>query len=181
MVEPAHKIEAWFDGAFDAEGRAGYGYIIAQDNHVVFTGSGYVGSGPGVDSMAAEYSACIAVMRYFLANKIERAKVRGDCRSVIDALANLPSVPLHHREMASQLAVLQGRLPGVKLKWIPRSYNGQADTLASAALRNFVSMEKWGDLNNTRKRPNPSKKQKPAPGIRRKARRVLARLIICLS
>lgn len=181
MRTPTPQVEAWFDGALDSDARAGYGFVIARDDRVVFTASGYVGAGAGVDSMTAEYAGCVAVLRYLAAHGIERAVICGDCRSLVEAQADLAHVSPRHREAACQIAVLSARLPQVNLKWIPRSYNGQADQLASAALKNFVSMEKWGDLGNTRKQPKQRKKQKPAPRIRKRARRTLSRLIDLIS
>jgi hypothetical protein len=154
--------------------------MIANNDHVVLTCGGYIGT--GFDSITAEYAGLDALLRYLIADGITRAVVHGDCAAVIAGVQGACRVMPQHEASTDLIVASLALLPFVKLKWIPRNLNSQAHILASAAQRNHATMRSWGDCNNGNSNGQPTiqpatKPMKRCARIRRKMRQFLASII----
>ena len=123
---------AWFDGsARPNPGQCGIGAVLRGPD------------GPGVElalqagygnSSEAEYRALIAVLEAALEHGACDLTVYGDSRVVIDdvngpdALA-APSLAAYR----TRVRTLATRIPGLRLRWVPRHKNLEADALSQRA------------------------------------------------
>lgn len=171
MIRPDGRTQAWFDGSCAEDGRMSYGFVVAQDHRVVFSGSGFAGV-MRPDSQIAELSGLIATLRWLMAHRITRAKVFGDCSTVIDVVrGRTRRVRPRHRAYVDEARALLAQLPRVRLVWVPRSFNANASVLATVARENYATLERWGHATNERRARAPRSR-----GLRRTLRRWLARL-----
>jgi ribonuclease HI len=95
----------------------------------------YLGHGPHLTHEIAEYAGLLIVLRFLLAEGIQWATVYGDSRMVIQQVSGevkarrgiyLPQYEESHALIA--------RLPDVRLVWISRGQNIEADRLSKEAL-----------------------------------------------
>jgi ribonuclease HI len=128
----ASAWRAWFDGsARPNPGRCGIGARLVGPRGEVVELSEPAGYG---NSSEAEYLALIAVLEAALAQRAFDLTVYGDSRVVIDDVAAPVSkgaaslAPLRARVHA-----LLARLPGARLRWVPRHKNMDADALSQRA------------------------------------------------
>jgi ribonuclease HI len=87
----------------------------------------------------AEYAGAIAVLRFLIREGIQWATVYGDSRMVIQQLngqikAKLGVYIPQYREAQE----LRAKLPDVRLVWISRGQNTEADTLSKEPLKPFL-------------------------------------------
>lgn len=131
-------IEAWFDGAVEPRnpgGHGGFGIVVKRDGLLIYSEAIYMGRWPSLSNNCAEYAGCIAVLRYFIREKVEQAVVYGDADLIVEQLSGRwkvkggAYVPYFHEAYA-----LKNQLPGVSLVWIPREQNGEADELSKQAV-----------------------------------------------
>lgn len=87
------KIEAWFDGCCEPVNPGGYaawGALVKIDGAKVWEDGMLVGNGPAMSNNVAEYSGCLAAMRFInahLGNQLAPTlHVRGDSKLVINQL-----------------------------------------------------------------------------------------------
>ena len=136
---------AYFDGACEPVnpgGIATYGAVIFHDRDRVWACSEVYYPEPGRERQTsnniAEYSGFLAVLRWFIDQRLTDAEimVRGDSKLVIKQMfgswriKNALYVPLalQGRQMLTQFSNINGL-------WIPRDQNPLADELAKAAQR----------------------------------------------
>lgn len=131
-------IEAWFDGAVEPVnpgGHGGFGVVVKRDGAVVYSEATYLGRWPSLSNNCAEYAGCIAVLRYLIREGIGGGVVYGDAKLIINQLNGIWKVksgaylPYFHEAHA-----LKSQLPDLKLIWIPREQNAEADTFSKAAV-----------------------------------------------
>jgi len=143
MTSPL-RVEAWFDGAvepFNPGGHGGYGALVKLDGRTVWRESKYIGSGPQVSSNVAEYCGAIACMTYLLAltfvrERVSSAVLRGDSMLVIKQLDGIWRVKSGlYMPFYREAVRLRSQLPSVRLEWVPRDQNSEADELSKQALR----------------------------------------------
>jgi ribonuclease HI len=122
---------AWFDGsARPNPGRCGIGAVLKGPNDEHIEICRYVGHG---DSSDAEYSALIATLEMAVQLQVISLVVYGDSRVVIDDVklaTGTASNLLGHRTRAQ---FLMSQLHMVRLCWIPRHKNLEADMLSQRA------------------------------------------------
>lgn len=172
-MTPDGRVQAWYDGSCSDDGHISFGFIVAQDHHVVFSGSGFHGV-TRRDPQVAELAGLIATLRWLAAHGITRAKVYGDCSGMIATVAGRTRRVLpRHRAHVDEARALLAQLPNVKLVWVARSFNANANALATRARENYATLERWGNATNDR-RTRPTRKK--ATGLRRWIRRLLARI-----
>ena len=134
-------VRAWFDGACwpNPGGHGGYGALVKRHDQVIYSRAVYMGHGPHVSNNVAEYGGVIAVLRYLLQEGIEWATVYGDSQMVIQQLTGKikarRGLYLPYYQEAREL---MARLPDVRLVWISRGRNTEADRLSKDAVANYV-------------------------------------------
>jgi ribonuclease HI len=129
-------IIAHFDGSCDPNpgGVCTYGFIVWRDRHKLTEGRGVAAPpGPGATSNVAEYFGCIRVLEWLRYEKTtEPIVIRGDSQLVLRQLQGRYQVrspllaPLYWRTRE-----LLSELPNVRLEWVPRERNVDADRLAA--------------------------------------------------
>lgn len=174
---PGGKIQVWFDGSCDADGRSAYAFIVASDHRVVFSAGGFhERRAVPFDASVGDYAALLCALKFLLAHDITHATVFGDSTGVIETASGRLRARSRHRVYVDEARALLARLPRVRLIWIPRSFNGHASTLARAAMRNHTTLDAWGDPATLRRKVKPTDKGRAAK-LRRKARQLLTRVI----
>jgi ribonuclease HI len=134
-------VRGWFDGACwpNPGGHCGYGALVKRHDVPILSKAVYMGHGAHLSHEIAEYAGAIEVLRFLLSAGIGSATVYGDSRMVIQQLNGLIS-PRHgayvrHYHEARALRV---QLPSVRLVWISRGLNTEADALSRQPLRTFL-------------------------------------------
>jgi ribonuclease HI len=139
---------AYFDGLcepINPGGVATYGIVIKQGGRTLFEESGLAYAKPWTDESSnnvAEYSAAIRALEWLKKNDAQGSPVilRGDSRLIINQLKGEFKVkakrilPLYRQ--ASKLISEFGNL---KLEWVDRSKNSEADRLSRMAYRKYRS------------------------------------------
>lgn len=123
----------WFDGsALPNPGRIGIGGVLKgpQGRSVEMSAAAGIG-----DSSAAEYLALIALLETGLREGAAQLVIYGDSRVVIDDIAAPENAGIrslaHH---AQRVRTLIAQIGDVRLQWIPRARNADADRLSRQAL-----------------------------------------------
>jgi len=127
-------IELWFDGICEPQnpgGHGGFGMLVKRDGETIHQEAHYVGRWPTLSNNCTEYAGAIAALRYCLTNQITEATIYGDADMIIKQLegkwrAHEGAYTPYYLEAMT----LRQRVPGIKLKWIPREMNGEADELS---------------------------------------------------
>lgn len=124
-----------FDGSCDPNpgGRCSYGVVVWRDGRKVHEDRGIAAPpGPGATSNVAEYTGCIRALEWLRYERgAEPMVLRGDSELILKQLTGRYKVkspllaPLYWRARA-----LLAEIPGVRLEWIPRERNRDADRLA---------------------------------------------------
>jgi ribonuclease HI len=128
---PAGTWSAWFDGsARPNPGRCGIGAILKgpDGEHVEICRD--VGHG---DSSDAEYSALIATLEMAVQMRALSLIVYGDSQVVIDDVNQHVGVTSNLIEHRVRAQFLMRQLHTVRLCWIPRHKNAEADVLSQRA------------------------------------------------
>jgi ribonuclease HI len=131
-------VKAWFDGTCqpNPHGDAACGAIVKRNDVTIFSSSRYLGRGPKISNHVAEFAAIAIVFRFLLAEGIGTATVYGDSHLVIGTLQDeirAKAGSLYAEQYREALSLRQ-KLPNVRLAWISRGQNIEADKLARAAL-----------------------------------------------
>jgi ribonuclease HI len=124
---------AWFDGsARPNPGRCGIGALLRGPDGVAVELALPVGHG---NSSEAEYLALIALLETAVAQGAHELTVYGDSRVVIDDVTGpgLYAAPAL-ADYRSRVHALLAHLPDVRLRWVPRHKNLEADALSQRAL-----------------------------------------------
>jgi ribonuclease HI len=137
-----------FDGIFwgvpgssdpaNTAGFMGYGWLIFRGQTLVAKGHGVFARGKDANSSIAEYLALIEGLEALLDMGVseERVGIFGDAKGIIDQMIGRSSVnsprirPLYRRAMK-----LASRFSHLRLRWMPRRHNREADQLTRRAMR----------------------------------------------
>jgi ribonuclease HI len=155
VVSDVIWIEVHFDGLcqpYNPGGIACYAFIIKQllpqqQQQTIYTEHGLATAEPFTDNASnnvAEYTAVIKALEWLLVNRPESCKtqtivVKGDSQLVIYQIKGkykvkaIRIIPLHQRVMS-----LISRFKNMKIEWIPREQNKEADRLSYEAYRQFL-------------------------------------------
>lgn len=137
-------IEAYFDGLCDPNpgGVATYGFIIKRNGKKIDEGHGLAGTPktPQATNNVAEYTGLIKALEWMRAHKIkDEIVVRGDSDLVIKQVKG------EYKVKSALLAPLHGRvkelledLPEVRLEWVQRELNADADRLTNLAYAEYT-------------------------------------------
>lgn len=130
---------AHFDGSCDPNpgGRCAYGFVVWRDGRRIHDGRGLAAPpGPGATNNVAEYTGCIRALEWLrYEDRSSEIVLRGDSELVLRQIQGRYKVkspllaPLYWR-----VRELLQEFPRLRLEWIPREQNGDADRLASSAL-----------------------------------------------
>ena len=124
-----------FDGSCDPNpgGRCTYGFVAWRDGKKIHEGRGVAAPpGPGATNNVAEYTGCIRAMEWLRYENLKEPMVlRGDSELILKQLKGEYKVkspllaPLYWRARE-----LFAELPTLRLQWVPRHENADADRLA---------------------------------------------------
>jgi|SRR5579872_1170196 len=146
ITGPNQTYHANFDGLCEPVnpgGIATYGVIIRKGSEPVFQESGLAFAKPWTKEASnnvAEYSAAIKVLQWFKENGLQEAHIiiRGDSRLIINQLrgefkVKAPRIVGLYRQASKLLS----EFTDIKLEWVDRSRNSEADLLSRMAYRKF--------------------------------------------
>ena len=135
-------VKAWFDGTCqpNPHGHAACGAIVKRNNVTILSSSRYLGHGAEISNHVAEFAAIAVVFRFLLAEGIGTATVYGDSRLVIGTLQDeiRPKAVSLYAEHYREALSLRQKLPNVRLAWISRGQNLDADRLARQAILPYL-------------------------------------------
>jgi ribonuclease HI len=137
-------IEAYFDGLCEPNpgGVATYGFVIKRDGKKIHEGHGLAGTpkSPQATNNVAEYTGLIKALEWILEQKLKEAiLVRGDSDLIVKQVQGLYKVksgllaPLH-----GQVRELLEKLPGIRIEWVERARNADADRLTNLAYAEYT-------------------------------------------
>jgi ribonuclease HI len=129
---PATAWRAWFDGsARPNPGRCGIGALLLGPNGELVELSQFAGFG---NSSEAEYRALIALLETAVANDAHELTIYGDSLVVVDDVNGTDdaAAPVLQPYRAA-VHTLISQLGDVRLRWVPRHKNTQADALSQRA------------------------------------------------
>lgn len=173
-------MRGWFDASLDTEGRTGIGFVVTSGDRVVATCSAILEPGQCCDSMAAEFSALDALLRYMVTlEPTGPIVVRGDCSTALVFAQGQRNAGECYQRHVARIMIARALLPPVTFEWIQRSENAQADLLARAALRHYRKMDPQAKPTPPSVGPPPAKARctTRTAKIRRRARQLLTRVI----
>mgnify|MGYP001618610179 CR=1 FL=1 len=122
----------WFDGCcLGNPGPMGAGAVVQGEGDRKVLSKAF---GRGTNNQA-EYHGLILGLRHALAMGAERVTVHGDSQLVLRQLDGRYAVKADGlRALHDEAKGLLGRFTQVKLEWVPRERNGEADEASRAAL-----------------------------------------------
>jgi len=137
-------IEAYFDGLCEPNpgGVATYGFVIKRDGKKIDEGHGLAGTPktPQATNNVAEYTGLIKALEWLVAHKTKGPViVRGDSDLIVRQVKGEYKVksgllaPLH-----AQVRELLEELPDLRLEWIQRERNVEADRLTNLAYAEYT-------------------------------------------
>lgn len=140
-----------FDGLCEPRnpgGIATYGVIVRKGNETVFEDSGLAFAKPWskeASNNVAEYSAAIRALEWLSKSQLQKSPVvlRGDSRLIINQLRGEFKVKAPRlRELHLRAMSLLKEFSDLKLEWVDRSRNAEADLLSRRAYYRFKSETK---------------------------------------
>lgn len=135
-------ITIYFDGLcqpVNPGGVATYGYVVYHNNEVIKKGYGVIGEGKGMTNNVAEYTALKKALEWVNSQGIrDKITIKGDSQLVINQLKGKWKV----KSQTSKRFVPQIREllkdKEVKMVWIPREKNEEADRLCNVAYQEYI-------------------------------------------
>ena len=139
-------IEVWIDGScypVNPGGTACAGYVIKRKGQTIAKGSKIVGKGKEMTNNVAEYTALIAVLEELRKRQLhnEEIIIKSDSQLLVNQINGNWKVksqllyPLY-REAKKQIANYN-----LKIKWIPRELNEEADEMSRIAFKSYSIKE----------------------------------------
>jgi ribonuclease HI len=145
------RLYVYFDGLCEPKnpgGVATYGLTIQSDGEVVFEDCGLADAKPWTDEASnnvAEYSAVIRALEWLDKNNKHSASIilRGDSKLIVNQLKgefkvkSLRIIELHHRAKR-----LLSRFENLRIEWVDRNLNEEADRLSRIAYKRYIQEDK---------------------------------------
>lgn len=134
------KITVWYDGAcepINPGGHAGYGFVIKEEEKILYSFSGYLSPGHNTSNNVAEYMGLISALEWLLRNGHGKDQVRffGDNMMTVNQMNGRwkarKGIYIPFYRLAKGLGK---RFKDLFFTWIPREENGEADELSKAEL-----------------------------------------------
>lgn len=135
-------ITIYFDGLcqpVNPGGVATYGYAIYRNGRAIKKGCRVVGEGSGMTNNVAEYSALKRALMWLKESGInDEITIKGDSVLVINQISGLWKIKSQtSRKFVPEIRrLLKGKK--VKLIWIPREENLEADMLSRVAYKRYI-------------------------------------------
>jgi len=147
-------VTIYFDGACEPKnpgGTATYGLIIEREGHGAHDGpiyheSGVIGTGKGMTNNVAEYTALLKALEWLeKKGKLydiypnEPLVIKGDSMLVINQLKDIWAVRSEtSRHFVPKIKHMLKKWKDVRLIWIPREQNLEADRLSKEAYKVYI-------------------------------------------
>ena len=135
-------IEVFVDGLCEPvnpRGVATFGFVVYKDDAKIKVSSGVVDSSNSSNNVA-EYSALIQVLKFLVDNGFteERVVVKSDSQLLVFQLNGYYSVNAYRIiPLFRQASNLLKHFRKIKMKWIPREENVEADALSRKAYADY--------------------------------------------
>lgn len=127
-------VVAFFDGAFE-RGRSAFGAVIYRNGERIHVAAERVITGAQSSCNVAEYAGAINVLRFFQQDGITHGTIYGDSMLVIKQLNGAWRAKAGaYLPFYLQALEIRRKLPDVRLIWIGREHNGEADELSKRPL-----------------------------------------------
>ena len=120
-------------GTIDAPAQGAIGVVLRDpDGHPIAEISKRIG--PAINTVA-EYRALIEGLKLARSRGIERICVFLDSELVVDQVNGRAKVGKEHiRPLHTEACSLLQEFPNIRISWVPRKWNAEADALATKAL-----------------------------------------------
>jgi ribonuclease HI len=120
-------------GTTDKPAQAAIGVVLRDpDGHVIAEISKRIE--PAINTVA-EYRALIEGLKLARSRGIERIRVFLDSELVVDQVTGRAKVGKEHiRPLHTEACSLLREFPNIRVSWVPRKWNAEADALATKAL-----------------------------------------------
>ena len=145
-LDASEATIAYFDGLcepINPKGVATYGVVIKRQGNTLFEDSGLSFAKPWsveASNNVAEYSAAIHALEWLKKNGLQDSPVvlRGDSRLIINQLKGKFKVKAARiRGLHERAAKLLLEFKNIRLEWVDRSKNSEADRLSRLAYRKY--------------------------------------------
>jgi ribonuclease HI len=137
-------LRAWFDGCCSPNpgGHGGAAAVVKRHGQTVLSKAVYLGHGEQLTHEIAEYAGLLIVLRFLLNEGIEWATVYGDSRMVIQqASGEIRARRGLYLPYYNEARELIARLPDVRLVWVSRGQNIEADRLSRGAIDPYTKTQ----------------------------------------
>jgi ribonuclease HI len=120
-------------GTVDDPAQGAIGVVLRDpDGHVI--AEIYEPIGPAINTVA-EYRALIEGLKLARSRGIPRIRVFLDSELVVDQVSGRAKVGKEHiRPLHAEACSLLQEFPNIRISWVPRKWNAEADALATKAL-----------------------------------------------
>jgi ribonuclease HI len=121
-------------GTPDNPAQGAIGFVLRDpDGHLIAEISERIG--PAINTVA-EYRALIEGLKLARGRGIQRIRVFLDSELVVDQVNGRARVGKEHiRPLHAEACSLLQEFPNIRVSWVPRKWNAEADALATKALR----------------------------------------------
>jgi ribonuclease HI len=135
-------ITIYFDGLCypkNPGGVAAYGYLVYQDEELLWKGFGGVGQGRGMTNNVAEYEGLKAAAQWLVDEGIEdKIVIKGDSELVIKQMKGQYKVSsATSKKYVPEIKKLLGG-KDVVFAWVPREENEEADKLSRLGYESYL-------------------------------------------
>jgi ribonuclease HI len=136
----------YFDGLCEPKnpgGVATYGLVVKRNGETIHQDAGLAYAKPWTNEASnnvAEYSAIIHGLEWLKKNNLQKAPIimRGDSRLIINQLNKTFKVKAKRiQELHAKASKLLSEFKNLRLEWVDRSQNKEADLLSRVAYRRY--------------------------------------------
>ncbi len=129
------KTDGSGTGTIDNPAQGAIGVVLRDpDGHPIAGGEISKPIGPAINTVA-EYRALIEGLKLARSRGIQRIRVFLDSELVVEQVNGRAKVGKEHiRPLHSEACSLLQEFPNIRISWIPRKWNAEADALATKAL-----------------------------------------------
>ena len=140
--DSVRRITAYFDGCVEPMNPGGHGswaFIVRHGDGTTVGIPGYCGSGPHITNNCMEYRAFLELLRCLEVLAPSHMVIRGDSKLVVEQMSGRWGcraglyAPLY-REALGFLARVRKTHLSIRVQWVPREENEEADRLAGQEL-----------------------------------------------